>query len=189
MIGPPLRKLSIKKLPVNGGPAGIAAAAGLADAEAAGERPPLRVALTLAPGPGDPPSAPAGDTPKAGDPPTAGGPGGIAPPGAAEIAGAAGFVTAGAPGAPGAPGFVAGGIFCPAGGAAALGGGGGGAAGLFCANEVNAIKLRQSVSNVFISAAEVELPAPFAVNLSLFQTERTRVQQILPSSIGGSRFP
>ena len=40
-----------------------------------------------------------------------------------------------------------------------MGGGGGGAAGRFCANEVNAIKVRQSVSSVFISAVEVEFPS------------------------------
>src|SRR6266576_695329 len=46
MIGPPLRKLSIKKLPVKGGPAfnaGLAEAAG----DAPGERLPLNVAVTL----------------------------------------------------------------------------------------------------------------------------------------------
>src|SRR5258707_13508467 len=37
MIGPPLRKLSIKKLPVSGGPCGTPVAAGGAEGEAAGE--------------------------------------------------------------------------------------------------------------------------------------------------------
>src|SRR5258707_11057529 len=57
MIGPPLRKLSIRKLPVSGGPLGTAAAAGEPDAPVGpagdGERLPLKVALTLDPGAGD----------------------------------------------------------------------------------------------------------------------------------------
>src|SRR4051794_8922972 len=51
MIGPPLRKLSIKKLPVTAGPLGAAPAAGLAAAEAdaagLGDKLPLKVALML----------------------------------------------------------------------------------------------------------------------------------------------
>ena len=49
---------------------------------------------------------------------------------------------------------VAGGGFCAAG--IPAGGGGGGAAGRFCANEVSAMQVRQSVISVFIFAAEVE---------------------------------
>ena len=64
------------------------------------------------------------------------------------MAGAAGFVAA--------PVFVAGGGFCAAGIPAGGGGGGGGAAGRFCANEVSAMQVMQSVSSVFIFAAEVE---------------------------------
>jgi hypothetical protein len=107
MIGPPLRKLSIKKLPVNGGPAFIA---GLAEAagDGAGERAPLIVAVTLAPGAGEIPRAPAGDAPiaPAGDAPIApagdipGGPGGGM--GALGLAGIAGLVgTAGLTGGAG----------------------------------------------------------------------------------------
>src|SRR6476661_5073289 len=52
MMGPPLRKLSMKKLPVTAGP--LVVVLGLAEAEAdaagLGERLPLKVALTLAPG-------------------------------------------------------------------------------------------------------------------------------------------
>ncbi len=108
MIGPPLRKLSIKKLPVKGGPAFIA---GLAEAagDGAGEGAPLIVAVTLAPGAGEIPRAPAGDAPiaPAGDAPIApagdipGGPGGGM--GALELAGIAGF--AGTAGFTGGAGF------------------------------------------------------------------------------------
>src|SRR4029077_3190081 len=90
MIGPPLRKLSIKKLPVGGGPCGMPAA-GDADAaaDAAGEALLLNVTGKLAPGAGEPPPAGALGAPGA--------------PGAALIAGAVGIPggggIAGAPGA------------------------------------------------------------------------------------------
>lgn len=55
----------------------------------------------------------------------------------------------------GAPGLVAAAAPAPAGFKFGGGGGGGGAAGRFCANEVSAMVVRQSVSSVFISAAEL----------------------------------
>src|SRR6476646_10596969 len=104
MIGPPLRKLSMKKLPVTAGP--VEAAAGLAEAAAdgAGERLPLNVAVTLAPGTAGPPGTPgAPDAPGAGF--------GFIPPGGGGFAGipgaGLGFVIppgAGLAGIPGAPG-------------------------------------------------------------------------------------
>ena len=162
MIGPPLRKLSIRKFPVNGGPVGAAG-----EAEAAGEALPLNVALTDAPGAGEPPGTPAAGL-IAGEPAA---PAGMGMPGGGGTLvdgapGAAGAPVAGAPAAPvagapleGAPGMLLGGGgfviagFCAAG---AVFGGGGGAAGLFCANAVSAMVVRQSVSSVFIIAAEVE---------------------------------
>src|SRR2546423_3938985 len=57
MIGPPLRKLSIKKFPVLGSACGPAAAAGEPLAAGDGERLPLNVAVTL--GPRGAPGAPA----------------------------------------------------------------------------------------------------------------------------------
>ena len=144
MIGPPFRKLSIKKLPVKAGPAftaGLAEAAG----DAAGERLPLNVAVTLAPGAGEIPNGPAGDSPGPGDRPVAGG--GM---GAAGLVGPAGF---GAVGVAGTIGFWA------AGAGAFGGGGGGGGAGRFWANAVRAVKLRQIVSSVFIIAAILEFLA------------------------------
>jgi hypothetical protein len=147
MIGPPLRKLSIKKLPVKGGPAfsaGLAEAAG----DAAGERLPLNVAVTLAPGAGEIPPGPVGDIPGAGDSPSAGdipvAGGGM---GATGLVGPVGF------GAVGTAGFWA------AGAGAFGGGGGGGGAGRFWANAVKAVKLRQIVSSVFIIAAILEFLA------------------------------
>jgi hypothetical protein len=48
----------------------------------------------------------------------------------------------------------------------------------------------QSVSSVFISAAEVEEPAVFALDPPLFQTKGTGVQQNFSASpIGSSSFP
>src|SRR5437867_11254734 len=69
MMGPPLRKLSIRKLPVS--PVVFSSAAG--EAVAAGDA--VRVAGTLSPGAGEAPSSPAGDVPgaSAGDMPAAGG--------------------------------------------------------------------------------------------------------------------
>src|SRR3954452_17074464 len=58
MIGPPLPKLSMQKFPVSAGPAGVAA--GLAEAAGAGDRLPLNVAVTLAPGATEAPGAPGG---------------------------------------------------------------------------------------------------------------------------------
>jgi hypothetical protein len=58
MIGPPLRKLSIRKLPVT-----FTSGAGAAEAELAGDG--LRLTGTLSPGAGEA-SAPAGDVPTAG---------------------------------------------------------------------------------------------------------------------------
>ena len=144
-MGPPLRKLSIKKLPVGAGPAGTAGLAAAAG-EAAGERPPLNVAVTLAPGAGVIAPAPAGDIPSAppGDIPGAPG-GGMGAPGLGATAGFAGTA-----GLTGGAGFTGGGFW--AAGAVAFGGGGGGAAGRFWANRVNAVKLMQIVSNVFITA-------------------------------------
>lgn len=148
MMGPPLRKLSMKKLPVKGGPEGAAAAAGLAEAEAAGagERLPLKVAFTLAPGaavatgaPGAPTAPGAGATPPGG--------GGIGAPG---LAGGAGFMAAPGAGLPGAPGFAGAAAFGAAGAGAF---GGGGAAGRVWANAHKAVRLRQRVSSVFINAA------------------------------------
>src|SRR5438876_2184292 len=145
MIGPPLRKLSIKKLPVGAGPAGTAGLAAAAG-EAAGERPPLNVAVTLAPGAGVIAPAPAGDIPSAppGDIPGAPG-GGMGAPGLGATAGFAGTA-----GLTGGAGFTGGGFW--AAGAVAFGGGGGGAAGRFWANTVSAVKLMQIVSSVFITA-------------------------------------
>src|ERR1700736_4989361 len=105
IIGPPLRKLSIRKFPVSGGPDGIAEA-GLAAGEAAGEVPgarlPLMVAAMLAPGAGEPATPAPGAVP--------GAPGGTPVPGAAGTPGALGAPgAAGTPGAPGAPGAPAGG--------------------------------------------------------------------------------
>src|SRR5881227_3045323 len=54
MIGPPLRKLSIRKLPVGGGPCGIPGAADAAGEVAAPGEALLRVTGTLAPGAGEP---------------------------------------------------------------------------------------------------------------------------------------
>src|SRR4051812_35043366 len=88
MIGPPLRKLSIKKLPVSGGPV-LAAAAAPGEADAEGEALPLNVALTVEPGAGEP---------------VMGAPGA---PGAAGIPGGGGTPTPGAAGAPGTPGAAA----------------------------------------------------------------------------------
>ena len=161
MIGPPLRKLSIRKLPVNGGPLGTAAAAGEPDAPVGpagdGDRLPLKVALTLDPGAGDAKApVPPGATfvPPAGGAPAGGG---IGAPG---LTGAAGFVAAPAGGA----GATAAG-FPGAAGAGTFGGGGGGggadAAGRFWANALNAIKLRQRVSNVFIIAPLVIYQPPW----------------------------
>src|ERR1022692_4645682 len=106
MIGPPLRKLSIRKFSLPFSAAGEA----LGDAliEAAGDA--LSVAATVDPGAGDIPGAVAGDIPGAvtgaiaGDIPTAGG--GIC---AAGLAGTAGF--AGATVAAGAPGGGTGGVW------------------------------------------------------------------------------
>lgn len=141
-----MRKLSIKKLPVKGGPAfnaGLAEAAG----DAAGERLPLNVAVTLAPGAGEIPNGPAGDSPGPGDIPGAGdnpvAGGGM---GAAGLVGPVGF---GAVGLAGTAGFWA------AGAGAFGGGGGGGGAGRFWANAVRAVKLRQIVSSVFFIIAAI----------------------------------
>ena len=147
MIGPPLRKLSIKKLPVGAGPVGTA---GLAEAagEAAGERPPLNVAVTLAPGGGVIAPGPAGDIPGAPG-------GGMGAPGLGATPG-----TAGPAGLTGGAGFTGGGFW--AAGAVAFGGGGGGgggAAGRFWANRVSAVKLMQIVSSVFITGI-LELRTP-----------------------------
>src|SRR5437588_957958 len=70
MIGPPLRKLSMRKLPLNA-PAGFVSPAG--DAVVAGDA--VNVAGTLSPGAGEPPTGPAGEVPVAGagDMPAAGG--------------------------------------------------------------------------------------------------------------------
>src|SRR4051812_7751975 len=106
MIGPPLRKLSIRKFPVNGGPVGAAAAAAAGDADAAGEALPLNVAVTVEPGAGEPPGIVAGAPPGPAGPvaPNAGLP---ATPGA-PVAGAPAVPgAAGAPGTPGAPGATA----------------------------------------------------------------------------------
>jgi hypothetical protein len=133
---------------------GAALAEGTADG--AGVRLPLKVALTLAPGATEAPGAPGapGATP-------AGGIGtGVPIPGGGGLTGAPGCAGAAAAGAPGAPGFAGAAAFGPAGAGALGGGGGGGAAGLFCANAHKAIKLRQRVSSVFISAAMIGLPAP-----------------------------
>src|SRR5438132_8840627 len=67
MIGPPLRKLSIKKLPLSTPPPEGAAPAAAGDPVAAGDS----VAVTVDPGAGERPGAPAGDIPgaKAGDMP------------------------------------------------------------------------------------------------------------------------
>ena len=140
MIGPPLRKLSIKKFPL------IALACSVAG-EATGDGLTARagdvsVAPTVDPGAG---GRPAGETPGAtGDTPGTGG--GICAagfPGAAGLAGTA--VAAGAPG------------------------GGGGGGGVW-PNAVNASVAEQmeTVSNVFIVAAEVSLPARFLVTVSSF---------------------
>ena len=160
-MGPPLRKLSIKKLPVTVGPLGVAPGLAEAEADAAGvgERLPLRVALTLAPGI-------AGVIPGATEVPSAGAPGAGAPGAPGAVTGAlpagGGSEIAGLVGAPGAPGATAAGLVGAAGLAgAAVGpltgafGGGllGGAAGRVCANAQTEIKLRQRVSSVFISAA------------------------------------
>ena len=149
-----MRKLSIKKLPVKGGPAfnaGPAEAAG----EAAGERLPLNVAVTLAPGAGEIPNGPPGDIPGAGDNPVAGG--GM---GAAGLVGPVGF---GAVGGAGTAGFWAA-------GAGAFGGGGGGGAGRFWANAVRAVKLRQIVSSVFIIATILEFLARLLLPLFIPKT-------------------
>jgi hypothetical protein len=135
-------------LPVGGGPlATVAAGEAAADAAGDGDRLPLKVALTLDPGAGDAraPVAPGATfVPPAGGAPPGGG--GIGVPG---LTGAAGFAAAPAGGA----GATAAG-FPGAAGAGTFGGGGGGgdAAGRFWANALNAIKLRQRVSNVFIIA-------------------------------------
>ena len=143
MIGPPFRKLSIKKLPVGAGPVGTA---GLAEAagEAAGERPPLNVAVTLAPGGGLIAPAPAGDIPGAPG-------GGMGAPGLGATGGFAG-ITGGA-------GFTGGGFWAAGAVAFGGGGGGGGAAGRFWANRVTAVKLMQIVSSVFITGI-LELRTP-----------------------------
>src|SRR5947208_11914884 len=104
MIGPPLRKLSIRKFPVNGGPVGAAAAAAAGEADAPGEALPLKVAVTVEPGAGEPPGIVAGEppgplapgTPAAGLPGIPGAPGVGAP------------ALPGAPGAPAVPGATAG---------------------------------------------------------------------------------
>jgi hypothetical protein len=142
----------MKKFPVSAGPAGVPA--GLAEADGAGVRLPLKVAVTLAPGATEAPG-------------TAGAPGMVAPgaglatpvvvPGAGFTgAPGAGFVT-GAPGA-GLTGTVviAGAGF--AGVIAVFGGGGEGGwggwvPGRFCANAPRANMVRQRVVSVFISAA------------------------------------
>ena len=127
MIGPPFRKLSIKKL-VAPASAGAAAAPGAGlSAPGAG----LKVAVIVAPG-------------TAGIP---GGPGGAVPTG--SCAGAAGFTAAGAPGlaTAGAPGLAAGetpdGVIC------------GGAGD--CASEVSvsASEHRHAISSVFIVEAGI----------------------------------
>jgi hypothetical protein len=118
MIGPPLRKLSIRKFPVGAGPCGIpgeAEAAG--EVAAAGEALPLNVTGTLEPGAGEPAT------------PVVGAPGAALIPGATEAPGALGDIAApgvpgdvaapgmggscwaGAAGLPGAAGFVIGGGF------------------------------------------------------------------------------
>src|SRR6266576_591898 len=88
MIGPPLRKLSMRKLPLNV-PAAFASPAG--DAVVAGDA--VSVAGTLSPGAGEAPSGPPGEVPAAGasDIPAAGG-GGICAAGfgGAAVAGAFG---------------------------------------------------------------------------------------------------
>ena len=147
MMGPPLRKLSMKKLPVRAGPAGGPAgdALGAAEADGSGVRLPLNVAFTLESGAGAP-GAPG--TP--GAPGLAGGGGFTAVPGAAAVPGTG---LTNAAGLPGAPGNVAAGT-------GAVGGGGSGAAGRFCENAHKAIRLKQRVSIVFISAAMIQLRAP-----------------------------
>jgi hypothetical protein len=136
-------------LPVGAGPVGTP---GLAEAagEAAGERPPLNVAVTLAPGGGVIAPGPAGDIPSAppGDIPGApgggmGAPGLGATPGTAVFAGPAGFT--------GGAGLTGGGFWAAGAVAFGGGGGGGGAAGRFWANRVSAVKLMQIVSSVFIT--------------------------------------
>src|SRR4030088_2738606 len=158
MIGPPLRKLSIRKFPLIAlAFSAVGEAAGEALA-AAGE---VSVAPTVDPGAGGAPAGAPGEIPgAAGATPGAAG----ATPGAAGRApgccgtcpaGLAGAAFAGAPGAPGAA-------------AVAAGGGGGGVCG-FCPNAVNAMtEQMQIVSNVFIVAADSQLPARFPVTVSSF---------------------
>jgi hypothetical protein len=116
--------------------AGPVGAAGAAEAEAAaegaGERPPLKVALMLAPGMGEFWIA------------GGGGAGGMAE-----------FWIAGGGGAGGMAEFWI------AGGGGAGGGGAGGAAGLFWANALSAIRLTQRVVNVFIVAAIFSYQPPW----------------------------
>src|SRR5438128_2430754 len=108
MIGPPFRKLSTRKLPLN--TLGFASTAG--EALAAGDIAGLNVAVTLSPGAagaGEAPIGPAGEVPRAGagEIPTAGG--GMGAPG---CAGASGFG-----GAAGLAGATVGGAFGGGGGA------------------------------------------------------------------------
>src|SRR5204863_1615781 len=113
IIGPPLRKLSIRKLPVGGGPCGKPGAADAAGDVAAPGEALLNVTGTLDPGIGGP---------LVGAPGAPGAPGATLVPGTAGAAGAAGPAAAGPPGAagtggscctgaaglPGAAGFVIG---------------------------------------------------------------------------------
>jgi hypothetical protein len=129
IIGPPFRKLSIKKL-VAPPSAGVAAAAGLS-APGAG----LKVAVMVAPGAAGPPG---------GEPPVG------------SWAGAAGFTAAGAPGlaATGAPGLATGAPGLATGatpGGAVCGGAGD------CASEVSVStsEHRHAISSVFIVEAGI----------------------------------
>lgn len=90
MIGPPLRKLSIRKFPVT-----FTSGAGPAEAELAGEG--LRLTGTLSPGAGEASGSP-GEVPRAGagDMPFTGG--GIGAPGCAGAIDCAGETAGGAPG-------------------------------------------------------------------------------------------
>src|SRR5207247_1267090 len=141
MIGPPLRKLSIKKLELNPlGFAGASVGAGLS------------VAVTVA----------AGDVAAPGGGSTGGAPGGKLAVG--SCAGAAGFAGAAAGGlaAAGAPGFTAGGG--PGGDAC------GGAGDCADEVSASASENRQAVSNVFIVETGIWLPARLRYEFPLSQT-------------------
>ena len=94
-MGPPLRKLSMRKLPVNM-PVAFISGAGDAAGEAVVAGDALSVAETVVPGAGEAPAGPTGDVPgaSAGDVPAAGG--GI---GAARFGGAPGICGAAVAGA------------------------------------------------------------------------------------------